>query len=181
MIFFFHDWEFPPKVAPSVYHQGMDGKSGCLKGDSTGIDFLLCWLVHQLEPSGEGGAGSLLATHLPTVHWCYVAHGVAGPNMVWVVTGLVDRSCGIGWIAVLVPAPTALATSALWRSFLQVHAAPGSSTGAGSTLRLVFRQLLGCWQSENHSLVTQLEETSKWRQRQSDTWFKKSKTVKREI
>lgn len=100
MIFFFHDWEFPPKLAPSVYYQGMDGKPGCLKGDSTGsiscsADWFISW-NHQ----GEGGSGSLLATHLPTVYWCYVAHGVAGPNMVWVVNGLVDRSCGIGWIAV---------------------------------------------------------------------------------
>lgn len=96
---------------------------------------------------GEGGgrSGSLLATHLPTV---LVARRVAGPNVVWVVTGLVDRSCGIGWmsgrVAVLVPAATAVAASALWCSFLQVHPAPGSSSGSGSTLRLAFRQLLGC-------------------------------------
>lgn len=119
------------------------------------IDFLLRWLVHRLEPSVVvGGSGSLLATHLPTVHWCYVAHRVAGPNMVWVVTGLVERSCGICWmsgrVAVLVPTAAALATSALWCSFLQVHAASGSSTGAGSTLRLVFRQLLGCGQKRVH-------------------------------
>lgn len=103
-----------------------------------------------MRRAGEGGSGSLLATHLPTVHWCYVARRVAGPNVVWVVTGRVDRSCGIGWmsgrVAVLVPAATALAASALRCSFLQVHAAPGSPSGSGSTLRLAFRQLLGCRQ-----------------------------------
>lgn len=50
---------------------------------------------------GGGGAGSLLATHLPTVYWCYVDRRVAGPNMVWGVTGLVDRSGGIGWTPAL--------------------------------------------------------------------------------
>lgn len=140
---------FPPKVAPSVFHQEMDGKVWVFKTWFERIDFVLHWLVHQW-----GASGSLLATHLPTVHWCYVAHRVAGPNMVWVVIGLVDRSWGIGCMsggsAVLVPTATALATSALWCSFLQVHATPGSSTGAVSTLRLVFRQLLGCRQKRVH-------------------------------
>lgn len=147
---FFHDWEvFPLRWRRVSFTKRWMGKSGCLKHDLRGsISCSTDW---------GGGSGSLLATHLPTVHWCYVAHRVAGPNMVWVVTGLVDRSCGIGCMsgggAVLVPTATALATSALWCSFLQVHATPGSSAGAVSTLRLVFRQLLGCRQKRVHRFL----------------------------
>lgn len=101
--------------------------------------------------------------------WQFTGHSFANSSLVlccsegsWsgrglVVTGLVDRSCGIGWmsgcVAVLVPTAAALATSALWCSFLQVHATPGSSSSAGSTLRLVFRQLLGCGQKRGHGFL----------------------------
>lgn len=71
----------------------------------------------------------------------------------WLISGLIDRKLWIGWFGTcvcreLVPAPTALAAPALWCSFLQVHAATGPPAGASCALRLVFRQLLGCLESE---------------------------------
>lgn len=107
-----------------------------------------------------------LAVYWPLVRqtvWCAVfAHRVVGPTEVWPDRGDVvwqlaniwsDWSKAVDWMdrqtrrQELVPAPTALATSALWSSFLQVHAASGPSTGARSALWLVFRQLLGCLES----------------------------------
>ena len=70
----------------------------------------------------------------------------------WLISGRVDRGCrSVGsadlMLCGLVPAAAALAASTLWCSFLEVHAASGSSTDACSSLRLVLRQLLGCFGS----------------------------------
>lgn len=73
--------------------------------------------------------------------------------MVWLIEAVdcrLDQLIGrsvvvVGSVGQLVPAPAALTASApLWCGLLQVHAAPGPSTGARSALRLALRKLLGC-------------------------------------